>query len=249
MRSTANPTALILVLALALAAQSVQATPRKIAAAGKAPRPVPRVADPETVYVQVTPSRETPPPTARPSPAPASRFSEPAATPASAGNIRKAYGVFAGFYNAEVLGNNPFGTMYWDLYPRDQSYFFEFTAGGGTAQSGFSRDVIGADQFENNWLASLEALAGWTHSRGALDPERGGGLNPYFVAGMTALWQGGIPNVGAVLGFGNRMGVPFGKGRWALNYGMRDHIYSQKIRNEPSLTQNFVLLIGTQKYF
>jgi hypothetical protein len=161
----------------------------------------------------------------------------------------QAGGVYLGFYNAEVLGNNPFATLYWDLYPRGQAWFFEFTAGGGTAQSGFSRSVIGADQFDDNWLAALEALAGWSYAGASRDPARAGGFHPYFVAGMTALWQGGIPNVGAVLGFGNRMAAPFGKGRWALNYGLRDHIYSQKIRNEPSLTQNFVLLVGTQKYF
>ena len=80
---------------------------------------------------------------------------------------------------------------------------------------------------------------------------RGAGLFPYFVSGITAVYQGGVPNVGGVIGFGNRMSLPYGpkNGRWALNYGLRDHIYSQKLRNEPSLTQNFVILIGTQKYF
>jgi hypothetical protein len=163
----------------------------------------------------------------------------------------QAYGVYAGFYAAEVLGSNPFGTLYWDLYPKGEAYFFEFTAGGGTVQSSFSRSIVGADEFEHNWLLAFEALGGYAYTGLSRGEGRNGGLFPYFVAGITAVYQGGVPNVGGVLGFGNRMSLPFGpkSGLWALNYGLRDHIYSQKLRNEPSLTQNFVLLIGVQRYF
>jgi hypothetical protein len=203
----------------------------------------------ETVYVVQQPApvqmAAVAPEPARETRRPERTFSGPAR------DYAQAYGVFAGFYNAEVLGSNPFGTLYWDLYPKGQAYFFEFTAGGGTVQSGFSRSVVGADEFEHNWLLCLEALGGMTYSGLARGDGRGAGLFPYFTAGITAIYQGGVPNVGGVIGFGNRMAMPFmaKNGPWALNYGVRDHIYSQKLRNEPSLTQNFVLLVGAQKYF
>lgn len=81
---------------------------------------------------------------------------------------------------------------------------------------------------------------------------------PYFLAGVTAFWQGGlpilqnsVPNIGAVIGFGNRMRIPFiATGReWAFNYVVRDNIYAQKIQTISSLTQNFALLIGVQRYW
>jgi hypothetical protein len=234
-------------LLAALAASAWGAAPRKAATskAAKVPRPAA-----ETVYVQVTPPREKPAPAV-----PAAQAAAPRAPERSfsgpARDYGQAYGMYLGVYNAEVLGSNPFATLYWDLYPRGEAYFFEFTAGGGTVQSDFSRSVLGADEFEHNWLVALEALMGYSYSGLFRGTGRGAGLFPYFVAGITAVYQGGVPNVGAVAGFGNRMILPFGpkNGRWALNYGLRDHIYSQKIRNEPSLTQNFVILIGTQKYF
>lgn len=237
----------LLHLAAYAAITAHSAAPRKGASA-KAGRSVPQPAA-ETVYVQVAPPRESAPP-ASSAPAPAVRrpervFSGPARP------YSQAYGFYGGFYAAEVLGSTPFGSLFWDLYPEGQAFFFEFTGGGGTVQSGFSKSVVGADEFEHNWLAVFEALGGLSYSGLARGEGRGGGLFPYFVAGITAVYQGGVPNVGGVIGFGNRMNLPFGpkNGRWALNYGLRDHIYSQKLRNEPSLTQNFVLLIGAQKYF
>jgi hypothetical protein len=238
-----------LFLTLLSAGLSVAAgAPVKKAVKGKvAPRPAPA----ETVYVQVAapvaaaPARSADPEPARESRRPERIFSGPARDAA------QAYGAYAGFYNAEVLGSNPFGTLFWDIYPQGQSYFFQFTAGGGTVQSDFSRSVVGADEFEHNWLIALEALGGMTYSGLSKGAGRGAGLFPYFVAGITAVYQGGVPNVGGVVGFGNRMPMPFmaKNGPWALNYGLRDHIYSQKLRNEPSLTQNFVFLVGAQKYF
>ena len=96
-----------------------------------------------------------------------------------------------------------------------------------------------------------EALGGYSLTGLTRGEGRSGGLFPYFVGGITAVWQGGIPNIGAVLGFGNRMKVPFmsKNNRYALNYGVRDHIYSQKLKTEPSITQNLVLMAGVQKYF
>lgn len=233
---------------LAVLAASAWSAPRK--AAAKAPKAAPRMAA-ETVYVQVTPPREREPAHAAPAAAAASTRHTERSFSGPARDYSQAYGMYVGFYNAEVLGSNPFGTLFWDIYPDGQAFFFEFTAGGGTVQSAFSKSVVGADEFEHNWLIALEALGGLSYSGLARGDGRGAGLFPYFVAGITAVYQGGVPNVGGVLGFGNRMNMPFmpKNGRWALNYGVRDHVYSQKIRNEPSLTQNFVLLIGTQKYF
>lgn len=238
---------LIALLAAALGT-TAYAAPRK----ASKPAPSVRSAPAETVYVQVTPPRHASaaPMAVEPEAPPVPRRPERVLTGA-ARDFGQAYGAYAGFYAAEVLGSNPFGTVYWDLYPDGQAYFFEFTAGGGTVQSGFSRSVVGADEFEHNWLVAVEALGGYTYSGLARGEGRGGGLYPYFVAGIAAIYQGGVPNVGGVIGFGNRMSLPFGPrtGRWALNYGVRDHVYSQKLRNEPSLTQNFVLLVGAQKYF
>ncbi len=170
-----------------------------------------------------------------------------------------AFGLYAGFYSAEVLGNNPYGNFYYDLYPAGQPYFFEFTTGLATVQSSFSHDVIGGEGFKRNVMITFEGLAGFTLSGLAHGNGRAGGLFPYFVAGITYVDQGGVPfilpdgvpNFGGVAGFGNRMALPFGPkdGRWAINYGLRDHIYSQKLRTTPGLTQNFVLLIGVQKYY
>jgi hypothetical protein len=118
--------------------------------------------------------------------------------------------------------------------------------------------VVGGDIFDHNLLLSLDALGGYSLTGMTSGSGRGGGLFPYFLAGVTAFWQGGVPifqksvpNIGGVIGFGNRMRLPFfGLGReWAFNYVVRDNIYSQKIRTTPSLTQNFALLIGVQKYW
>lgn len=238
----------VAVLAACLAVAAGAATRKSAAKAGKT---APRTA-PETVYVQTPPAKESAPvlAAAMPEAAPAVRRPERAFTGPSR-DYAQAYGVFGGFYNAEVLGTNPFGTLFWDLYPQGQAFFFEFTGGGGTVQSGFSKSLVGGDEFEHNFLIALEALGGLTFSGLSRGEGRGAGLFPYAVAGITAIYQGGVPNVGGVVGFGNRMPMPFmsRNGRWALNYGLRDHIYSMKLGNTPALTQNFVLLVGAQKYF
>ncbi len=161
------------------------------------------------------------------------------------------YGLFGGFYNAEVLGSNPYANFFWNIYPGQESYFFEFTSGVGTVQSSFSKSVVGGGVFPHSFMITTEALGGYTYSGLAHGAGRAGGLFPYFNAGITAIYQGGVPNIGGVLGWGNRMNLPFGptNGRWALNIAFRDHIYSQKIRSTPSITQNFILLIGVQKYY
>jgi hypothetical protein len=207
----------------------------------------------ETVYVQT------------PEPMVASRESRAPETPRdvdtrrtdaafSSGPLRdyaQAFGVYAGVYDAEVLGANPYGDLYWDLYPQGQSFFFEFTAGGGSVQSSTSESVVGGNVFPHSFMITSEALGGYTYTGFAHGDGRSGGLFPYFLAGITAVWQGGVPNIGGVLGFGNRMALPFGpkNSPFALNYGLRDHIYSQKFRTQPSMTQNLVLLIGVQKYY
>jgi hypothetical protein len=193
---------------------------------------------------------------------PVAREPEPRRSDASfSGPLRdypSAFGIYGGFYVAEVLGTNPYTTAFYEIYPKGMPFFFQFDVGVGTVQSGFSEDVVGGDIFENNMLLALDALGGYSLSGLTGGNGRGGGLFPYFIAGVTAFWQGGlpivqesIPNIGGVIGFGNRLKLPskwIGRD-WAFNYVVRDNIYSQKIRTTPSLTQNFVLLIGVQKYF
>lgn len=179
----------------------------------------------------------------------------------SSGPLREypqAFGVYGGFNVADVLGTTPYAIAFWELYPSGQAYFFQFDMGVGTVQSSFSEDLIGGFNFDHNLMVSLDALGGYSMSGLPGGNGRGGGLFPYFLAGITAFWQGGLPivqestpNVGGVVGFGNRMKLPvkwLGRS-WAVNYVVRDNIYSQKLGNNPSLTQNFQLLIGVQKYF
>lgn len=226
------------------------------AARRTAPRPAP--VKPETVYVSVpapAPARESRPEPGRSGPS--SRRTEGAAE-SGLRDYAQAFGGYAGFYVAEVLGSNPFGAAFWEFYPAGAPFFFQFDCGAGTVQSGFSQDVVGGDIFNHNFLLTLDALGGYSLSGLASGRGRGGGLFPYFLAGVTAFWQGGlpivqksVPNIGGVIGFGNRMRLPFFGARraWAFNYVVRDNIYSQKIRTTPSLTQNFALLIGVQKYW
>jgi hypothetical protein len=206
---------------------------------------------PETVYVPV----KAPAPLFTSPASESSRDKDrPARSSLSSGpgrDFSQAYGLFAGFYAAEVLGSNPYANLYWDLFPKGQAFFFEFTSGIGTVQSSFSKSVVGGGVFPHSFMITVEALGGYTYSGFAQGAGVAGGLYPYFIGGITAIYQGGVPNIGGVLGFGNRMNLPFGpkNGRWALNYGLRDHFYSQKIRSEPSMTQNFVVLVGVQKYY
>jgi hypothetical protein len=242
-------------LALSLCAALSQA------AARKAPGAKAAVAKPETVFV----AAPSPPPRETRAPEPAReamRDPEPRRVDAAPGsplrNYAQAFGGYGGFYIAEVLGTNPYGAFFWEFYPLGQAFFFQCDVGVGTVQSGFSQDVVGGDIFDHNLLLSLDALGGYSLTGMTSGSGRGGGLFPYFLAGVTAFWQGGVPifqksvpNIGGVIGFGNRMRLPFfGLGReWAFNYVVRDNIYSQKIRTTPSLTQNFALLIGVQKYW
>ncbi len=249
-------TALVSVIALSLTI-SAFASPRKGSASGKsAPADRGSRAPAETVFVPVTPASPQMAARETRSYEPSSRDTDPrrAEPSVSVGPIRdyeQAFGLNVGYYAAEVLGTNPYTDGYWDLYPSGQAYFFEFTAGIGTVQSSFAKSIIGGTQTPHSFMIAGEALGGYSLSGLTHGEGRSGGLFPYFVGGITAVWQGGIPNIGAVLGFGNRMNVPFmaKNGRYALNYGVHDPIYSQKLKIDPSITQNFVLLVGVQKYF
>ncbi len=203
----------------------------------------------------VTPRSQPQPVDDRPSD---SRRTEPSVSVGLDRNFNSSVGGNIGFYSAEVLGNNPFANLFYDLYPSaEQPYFFEFTGGLGTAQSSLSKSQIGGQDFRNNIMLALEALVGYTYTDLSHALGRAGGLYPYFDGGMVVLYQGGVPgmggvpNIGGVLGFGNRMNLPFGlkNHQWALNYEIRDHIYSQKFTTESSFTQNFILLVGVQKYY
>ena len=213
----------------------------------KGTRPAAKPAAPETVFVQVTPAVRTVPA----APAQESRRSEAAFSSSDrTRNYGQAYGLNVGMYTAEVLGNNPYAELFWNMYPSGQPYFFEFGAGVGTVQSSFSEKVVGGAIFENSFMITGEALGGFALSGSKSGNGRGAGLFPYILGGVTTFYQGGVPNVGGVVGFGNRMGMPgaYKWSKWALNYGLRDYVYSQKLRGEPSLTQNIVLLVGVQMY-
>lgn len=241
-------------LLLALALGCATAAPRKAGARSpSAGKGLPAAPAPETVYVQVTQPRESP----RPPPEAREPFREPETRRSGAtgsGGFKdygKAYGLYTGFYAAELLGSNPYANFFCDLYPPSQAFFFEFTSGVGLVQSEFSRLKIGGQYFKNDYLVTFEALAAYSLSRQARGEGRNSGLFPYLTAGLAAVYQGGVPNIGAVLGFGNRMALPWGRksSLWALNYGARDHIYSQKLQSTPTLTQNFILVLGVQKYY
>jgi len=215
----------------------------------------------ETVFV-ATPAPAPPPTRSTPTPVPAEveekRTRTGSAT--SLGPTRdfdQSFGLNLGFYNAEILGNNPFADLSWNFFPAEMPFFFEFNAGVGTLQSDFSNSVVGGGLFPHNLLLSTEALGGYTLSGMSHGSGRAGGLFPYFVGGITFIYQGGlpfqggVPNIGGVIGFGNRTNLPFGpkRGNWAFNYGLHDQIYSQKIRSTPSITQSFIFFIGVQKYY
>jgi len=233
------------------------------AAARRAPAPKPSAARPETVYVAspTLPAREAREMRA-PEPArPAETRRTEAAFNSPLRDYSQAIGGYGGLYVAEVLGTTPYGVVYLEYYPVGLPFFYQFECGAGTVQSGFSKSMFGgtAGNFDHNFQLSLDALGGYSLTGQTSGAGRGGGLFPYFVAGITAFWQGGlpilqnsVPNIGGVIGFGNRMRIPFipAAGReWAFNYVVRDNIYAQKLTNTPSLTQSFALLIGVQRYW
>lgn len=239
------------ILAFASGATNALSAPRKGAGA---PKSAPVKAPVETVFVAVAPPAPPPPRESRSMESSRdsdARRNESAFSTGPTRNYEQAFGLNIGYYAAEVLGTNPFTNLNWDLYPAGQAFFFQFTSGIGSVQSDFAESIIGGTQTPHSFMIAGEALGGYSLSGLTRGEGRSGGLFPYFVGGITAVWQGGIPNIGAVLGFGNRMKVPFmaKSNRYALNYGVRDHIYSQKLKTEPSITQNLVLMAGVQKYF
>lgn len=163
-----------------------------------------------------------------------------------------AHGGAVGFYHAEVLGANPFGQYYAEWFPLAAPIFFQFSAGIGTVQSSLSEEVLGSAAFDHSWMLAFEALGGYTIDlAGQAGSRVAGGLFPYAVAGITAISQGGVPNFGGVIGLGHRLPLPFmtRSDRTAMNIMIKEHIYSQKFRTEPSLTQNIVVTLGVQRYF
>jgi hypothetical protein len=216
-------------------------------------QPVSARAPVETVYVPVT---------APAAPAQENRAAESAReadyrhkdAPSSAGQLRpysQAFGLYVGYYAAEILGSSPYASAFWDIYPEGQPFFFQFTGGVGGSQSTISKSLVGGTYTPHSFIVSFESLGGYSVSGLSRGDGRSGGLFPYFVAGITAVWQGGIPNIGGVGGFGNRLNLPFGpkNSPYILNCAVHDHVYSQKFNSDPSLTQNLALLLGVQKYF
>ena len=163
------------------------ATKKKSATAASSPAPR------ETVYVH-----ETPP------------VSESEVEKSKLRPYGSAYGISAAIYAADVLGSSPYGYFSYDFYPLPATNFFmEANGGAGFAQSSFSYKVIGAREFDPNLLIDLELLAGFNLQAPKNTPGSPGGLYPYLVAGVTGIYQGSVPNVGLVLGFGQRVPVPW----------------------------------------
>lgn len=244
---------LILALASGFAATEASAAARK--SPGRS-RPAAKPAPAETVYVPVTPPAAAPERDSRLASAASERAASARRQEASVSvgplrNYSQAFGMYVGFYAAEVLGSSPYANLFYDLYPESQPYFFQFTSGIGASQSSISKSLVGGSYTPHSFNITFEGLAGYTLSGLSRGDGRSGGLFPYFVAGITAVWQGGIPNIGGVGGFGNRMNLPFGakNSPYILNYAVHDHVYSQKFNSDPGLTQNFALLLGVQKYF
>ncbi|HKP94479.1 MAG TPA: hypothetical protein VJ385_01860 [Fibrobacteria bacterium] len=243
-------TALVGIAALFLTAPSWSAPKRNAA------KPAVSRAPAETVYVPVTPPPAVPDREERAAEAAAARESENRRREAAAStgplrNYSQAFGLYLGFYAAEILGSSPYASAFWDLYPESQPYFFQFTSGIGPSQSSISKSLVGGSYTPHSFILTFEALGGYSITGLSRGNGRSGGLFPYFVAGITAVWQGGIPNIGGVGGFGNRMNLPFGpkSSPYILNYAVHDHVYSQKFNSDPALTQNLALLLGVQKYF
>jgi hypothetical protein len=223
------------------------------------PAPAIKTVARETVYVAAV-TRPEPKPEPREEPKPLPIRPEARSRPSNDGPLPLnrdgvlAYGFAGGVYAAEVLGATAIGQVTCEWYPLAAPLFFQFTGGGGLVQSDFSqkRLTAGALSFENDWLVAFEALGGYAFDlSGHAGSAVARGLYPYFLGGMTALWQGGVPNFGGVVGFGHRFPVPFvtHNDKWALSLNVKEHVYSQKLSNTPSLTQNFVVTWGLQKYF
>ncbi len=169
-------------------------------------------------------------------------------------------GLHAALYAAEVLGSNPYIYGTYDLYPLPlYPLFVELTLGIGFAQSDFSTDVIGARRYNRNMLIATEVLGGFNLGTPKETKGISGGLYPHLLIGVAGLYQGGIPvihqgseaNVAIVFGFGQRIAFPWEKkmGVWAVAYGVRDQIYTQKIEGNPSLTQNLIVHLGLLRYY
>ena len=163
---------------------------------------------------------------------------------------KSALGISAALYPADLLGTSPYGYLSYDFYPLPATPFFmEVDLGAGFSQSDFSTRVVGRE-FHPNLLAALEVLAGFNLGAPAA-AGASGGLYPYLLGGVAGLLQGDVANVGVVIGFGHRVGLPWVRKdqRWAVSYGARDHVYSQKLQGTPSLTQNPVIYLGILRYY
>jgi hypothetical protein len=240
---------LALVFAWSAPAIAQSTAPTKKRAAPKA-KPVER----ETVYVALPPKPEPKPvPREEPKPLPLREEAKKRSAPLPLErNGLTAYGGAVGLYHAEVLGANFFGQAYAEWFPLAAPLFFQFTGGIGTVQSSVSEEVLGSAAFDHSWMLAFEALGGYTFDFAGRSGSRvAGGIYPYAVAGITAISQGGVPNFGGVLGIGQRLPMPFmtRDDRMAMNLMIKEHIYSQKFRTEPSLTQNIVVTLGVQRYF
>ncbi len=162
------------------------------------------------------------------------------------------YGLLGGTYSADMLGSsNPYGYGFVDWSPEPLKYYLELGIGVGRLQSPFSKSIYNASIFENNLLINLDGLIGlpiWGYiPKGAIGVES----LPFLLIGVSALYQGTVPNLGGVIGFGNRIPLPYFEKsqKLKLHYSIRDQLYAQRISSvKPALSHNISLLIGIQFY-
>ena len=161
------------------------------------------------------------------------------------GGVQNAFGLDLGLNGAEVLGTSPYLalTYVWNL--NQLPYFGQVSLFGAPIQSGFSQSVLNSKVFEYDYWVSLDATAAWRFKPwpGATLPAT---LGPFLLFGLSAMWQGGEPNFGAMFGYGVRTPAPWlNKEKWYLQMQAKDLLAAQRITSlSLSLSQNLQLALG-----
>ena len=166
-------------------------------------------------------------------------------TLASIGSARTAFGVELGLNGAEVLGTSPSVALSYAWNLMNIPYFTQISLFAAPLQSDFSKSVLSSSVYEYPFVVSLDAQAAWRFAPWpgvTLPPVCG----PFLSFGLSALWQGGEPNFGAMLGFGLKTpALGLDKERWYLQLQARDQIAAQRVTAlNSSLSQNLQLALG-----
>ncbi len=159
--------------------------------------------------------------------------------------------ISTGIYSSDILGSTPFLAISHGWVLPTMGLRTEAGVGLGFAQSGYSRKVYNAVLLEHDYLITGEALI-VLPMRGFLDARAPGLAIPRFVFGMVVMNQGGMPNLGAALGFSHRTPVPFmaRSNAWVLQWSVRDHIVVQRLAYERTgMAHNLSILVGIQRFY